>query len=161
MSISLNFLTGFSSLVRSATLLMLLFWASSGLSLEPSLEYLEQLKWKNRVILIWSDNPNNTDADRDSDIATLQAKKNEIDERHIYWFSISADDVDSNFSGKLSKKFVSNLVTYRTSSDKVVLIGKDGGRKYTSPKLDLKNIFSRIDAMPMRILEMEAMNTSD
>lgn len=49
---------------------------------------------------------------------------------------------------------MTELLDKARSGDRVRLIGKDGGIKSREASLNLNGIFSRIDAMPMRMREM-------
>ena len=116
----------------------------------PVLSDLDSLKWKNRVILI------NEPKKQDESLQFLKAQVSEIDDRDIIWFIIKDDNALSNYSGRLSREFVSNMrERLGPVKGKVILIGKDGGIKSQADYLNLDSIFSEIDAMPMRQLEMQ------
>ena len=115
----------------------------------PMLSDLDNLVWKNRVIII--DEPKN----RDESLHLLKDQVAEIDDRDIIWFVIKDGLAVSNYSGHLSREFVSNMrERLGPVKGKVILIGKDGGIKSRADYLNLDTIFSEIDAMPMRQLEM-------
>jgi len=116
----------------------------------PVLSDLDGLEWKKRVIVV------NEPKNQDKSLQLLKAQVVEIDDRDIIWFIIKDDIALSNYSGQLSREFVSNMrERLGPVKGKVVLIGKDGGIKYQSDYLNLEAIFSEIDAMPMRQLEMQ------
>jgi hypothetical protein len=111
---------------------------------------LDSLEWKNRVIVI------NEPKNQDESLQLLKAQVAEIDDRDIIWFIIKDDLALSNYPGQLSREFVSNMrERLGPVQGKVILIGKDGGIKSQADHLNLEAIFSEIDAMPMRQLEMQ------
>ena len=115
----------------------------------PMLSDLDSLEWKNRVVVV------NEPKNQDESLQHLKAQVAEIDDRDIIWFLIKDDNALTNYSGLLSREFVSNMrERLGPVKCKVILIGKDGGIKSQSDYLDLEAIFSEIDAMPMRQLEM-------
>ena len=116
----------------------------------PMLSDLDSLEWKNRVIVV--NEPNN----QNESLQLLKEQVAEIDDRDIIWFIIKDDNALSNYSGRLSREFVSNMrERLGPVKGKVILIGKDGGIKSQADYLNLDSIFSEIDAMPMRQLEMQ------
>lgn len=113
-----------------------------------TLSSLDQLTWKNRVILVWTDHPEPV---KD----TLERARPEIDERDIFWFIFSDDEVLTNYSSALAADFADKTTRkYQSGNAKVLLIGKDGGVKESDTELLLDALFREIDAMPMRIREM-------
>lgn len=128
---------------------ILLFSMFSQAEGEPVLSDLDSLEWKNRVIIV--NETNNEDESR----RLLAEQVAEIDDRDIIWFIIKDDLALTNYSGRLSREFVSNMrERLDPMQGKVILIGKDGGIKSQSDYLDIEAIFSEIDAMPMRQFEM-------
>ena len=115
----------------------------------PMLSDLDSLEWKNRVIIV------NETKNQDESLQLLKGQVAGIDDRDIIWFIIKDDLALTNYSGRLSREFVSNMrERLGPVQGKVILIGKDGGIKSQSDYLNLEAIFSEIDAMPMRQLEM-------
>ncbi len=115
----------------------------------PMLSNLDSLEWENRIVII-KDMKNADDA-----LQLLKQQVAEIDDRDIIWFIIKDDLALTNYPGQLSSDFVRNtLARLGTGRGKVILIGKDGGIKSRSEYLDLRSIYSQIDAMPMRRFEM-------
>ena len=114
------------------------------------LNSIEQLNWKNRIILIWNDG----DIEKLRDEFSLNDY--EIKDRHILWFIIKEKLVYSNFKGKISNSFLDSINTkYYTKNANILLIGKDGQIKDISQELYLKDIYRLIDGMPMRQFEMK------
>ena len=115
----------------------------------PVLSDLDSLEWKNRIIVV------NETKNEDEYLKLLKEQVAEIDDRDIIWFIIKDDLAITNYTGQLSREFVSNTrKRLGPAQGNVILIGKDGGIKYQSDYLNLEAIFSEIDAMPMRQLEM-------
>jgi hypothetical protein len=115
----------------------------------PKLSDLDGLEWSNRVIVV------NETKNEDDSLQLLKERVAEIDDRDIIWFIIKDDLAHTNYTGQLSREFVSNMrERFGAVQGKVILIGKDGGIKSQSDYLNLESIFSEIDAMPMRRLEM-------
>ena len=134
--------------------LVVLFSMFSQAQEEHALAELKNLVWKNRIIII------NEPADADTARAILADQVTEIDDRDIIWFVIQGELAFTNYLGTLSSDFVSNTRTkLKPISEKIILIGKDGGVKSQHNDLDVSTtigaIFSEIDAMPMRQREMQ------
>jgi hypothetical protein len=114
------------------------------------LNELASLVWKYRIIVV--DEPQN----EASTLALLNQHNAEINDRDIVWFILKEDIVLTSYPGTLAETFLSRTrETYGIGEDKVILIGKDGDIKSRLDRLDLKAIFRKIDAMPMRQYEMQ------
>lgn len=117
---------------------------------------INDLRWQNRIVLIWG-------LDAASVTPLFQQSRRAVEERDIVWF-LMGDTVLSNYDGAISPYFVEALLSDLPSLNdisepdrpRVVLVGKDGGIKLDVPALDLDLLFSRIDAMPMRMQEMRS-----
>lgn len=116
----------------------------------PKLSNLDSLEWKNRIVIV------NEIDNQDTVLQLLKKEVDQINDRDIIWFLIKDNSALSNYKGDLSSDFIKNI-RQRLSNvkKKVVLIGKDGGIKSQSDYLNLEDIFSEIDSMPMRLLEMQ------
>ncbi len=116
----------------------------------PKLSNLDSLEWKNRVVIL------NEIKNQDKSLQLLKEQESQIDDRDIIWFSIKDNLVLSNYKGDLSSEFVSKIrEKFSHLQNKVILIGKDGGIKSQSDYLNLEDIFSEVDSMPMRLFEMQ------
>lgn len=122
---------------------------------------LSPLKWENRIILV--NTINNKDSilnnNKDSILKRFEQHTAEINERDIVWFVMRNGTVATNFNGDIADDFVTNTnqkykVKYTINQEKVILIGKDGAIKSSRKNLELAEIFSEIDMMPMRKIEM-------
>jgi len=120
---------------------------------------LDELRWKNRLVLTFSDDIEWNRA------ALSELKKNieKINDRDIVYFIIGSDTIYSNHQKDLSGAKVRRLKEKfaKDKSNFVVLYGKDGGVKWKNEELDLDHIFNLIDRMPMRQREMREKRTSD
>lgn len=116
----------------------------------PKLSNLDSLEWKNRVVIL------NEIKNQDKSLLLLKEQVAQIDDRDIIWFSIKDNLVLSNYKGDLSSEFVTKIrEKFSHLQNKVILIGKDGGIKSQSDYLNLEDIFSEVDSMPMRLFEMQ------
>ncbi len=116
---------------------------------------LKKHQWKNRLLLVFSD-------DRNSDIFKeqiniLSKDKEGLLERKLIIYQFSKDKFTTDFNSKwypakkLTKKYRSKNMTFE-----VVLIGLDGGIKLRQTKLvSLDKLFTLIDGMPMRRNELK------
>ena len=116
----------------------------------PKLSNLDSLEWKNRVVIL------NEIKNQDKSLQLLREQVVQIDDRDIIWFSIKDNLVLSNYKGDLSSEFVTKIrEKFSHLQNKVILIGKDGGIKSQSDYLNLEDIFSEVDSMPMRLFEIQ------
>lgn len=111
---------------------------------------LSSLRWENRLIIV------NEHANPDDALSLMKAHSEEINDRNIVWFILKEDETLTNYSGSLSRSFVSNVQQqYQLKKNTVTLIGKDGYIKSQKKSIDVQVLFSTIDAMPMRQREMQ------
>jgi len=120
---------------------------------EEKLADLQDLRWQNRVILIFAREPYMSNA-----LSNLEELKAEIEERDIAWFVLGDNTLHTNYDGNLDDKLREALMdsyfTPMPAETAVRLIGKDGTVKSRSTDLDLEATFGLIDRMPMRREEM-------
>lgn len=114
---------------------------------------LKQHKWKQRVIIVFTQN------DYSEQWKTAKAQ---LKDRQLIYYQINAEGtIISNNDKDLTAEMAKDLRTKyskETSSTKttqVILIGKDGGVKSRTDEFDLKSIYALIDKMPMRQREMK------
>jgi hypothetical protein len=110
---------------------------------------LKKYIWKNRVIVTFSPNKNNTD--RSHFLNSINKNLCEYNSRNIIHI-----DLLFNENNKEIEKFKSffEKLSLSPSEFRLILFGKDGGIKLNSRKTLLEEIFSLIDTMPMRQEEM-------
>ncbi|WP_088330586.1 DUF4174 domain-containing protein [Lacimicrobium sp. SS2-24] len=137
--------------------LLTLLAFSLPVSAKAPLTDLSALQWKHRVLLLNAASANQANLFQ----TRLLRASDEVQARHLYWFIVPADiNADtpllSNYPGTVSSQLGRQLkrTYFRSSTDRIVLIGKDGGIKYTDRTLQFKTLWARIDAMPMRKAEM-------
>ena len=122
---------------------------------EDKLTGLADLRWKNRVILIFAREPHISNA-----LQNLDDFKSEIEERDIAWFVLDDNALHTNYNGQLDDQLREALMdsyfTPMPAETEVRLIGKDGTIKSRSSDLDLEATFGLIDQMPMRRAEMRS-----
>ena len=142
-SILLLILTGFYSLVFSVE--------TSSILTNKTLKSITELKWQHRIILI------KEDTSCDQHIKSLINAKLEINDRHILWFLICNNKLETNYTGTIDSNFATNISNkfFVSNNDKAILIGKDGGVKRRTESLNLIGFFALIDTMPMRQSEMQ------
>ncbi len=117
---------------------------------------LEEYKWKNRLLVVFSPSE---DYARYRDLEKqLRDQEREIVDRDLLVFRVLENGVsrlgrspiDAQSVGLLRDRFSVNPGQFL-----VVLIGKDGGEKLRrGSEVDITEIFSLIDSMPMRQREM-------
>ncbi|WP_435415828.1 DUF4174 domain-containing protein [Polaribacter aestuariivivens] len=119
---------------------------------------MDKHQWKNRVLLVYTDDINSEDFKNQTLI--LEEHEKELLERKLLVYRFSKDIYNFNFekkwktSNSLYKKYVNNLKSF-----KVLLIGLDGGIKLTQNSvLKSDKLFTIIDGMPMRKRELKNKN---
>ena len=137
---------------RSPLAMMIIYFMVSNqlLANDVILSDVEQLRWDNRIILALADRQSEAEV-----MSQLYQAKSEIDERDLLWFVINAEQLMSNYEGKISKDFARNIhEKYFTNAVVSVLIGKDGSVKDRQAVFSLNSMLVLIDSMPMRQSEM-------
>ncbi|MCC5927734.1 MAG: DUF4174 domain-containing protein [Cyclobacteriaceae bacterium] len=117
---------------------------------------LQEYQWKNRVLLIFSESPE--DQNYKQQIRLLNENADGLTERDLTVLSVFPDRVEKNNARQTSDFSALSLRQYYkiSTSFTIVLIGKDGGEKRrTQTILKPEELFGIIDAMPMRRAEME------
>jgi hypothetical protein len=120
---------------------------------------LQEYKWNNRVLLVFSENPE--DQNYKQQFELLKGNENGLKERDLIVLTVFPDRVEIKNSTQAPDISANVLRQYYkvNKSFAVVLIGKDGGeKKRTQTILNPEELFGIIDAMPMRRAEMEKGN---
>lgn len=139
----------------AALLIAFLFPFNAMSENQPTLNNLEPLTWKNRIILVFS-------SKTDQYQTMLERATAGIDDRDIVWFIIDGNKTTTNYQGKITDELAMNIGrAYSAIGAPVILIGKDGGVKETGDLLSLQGLFDEIDSMPMRIREMNQNQQTD
>ena len=117
----------------------------TNISTAASLTSLDDLQWKNRIIILFENSAK-------TNLQTFDQNIKEINERDIVWLVIRHDQLLTNYPDAYSASALLQSIKHRLDPtiDKVFLIGKDGEIKSRSDKLDLNYIFAFTDSMPMR-----------
>ena len=136
--------------MRVACFLFMIIVTSNMLSQD-----LKTHQWKNRLLLVFSDDKN-SDVFKEQ-INILSKDKKGLLERKLIIYQFSKDKFTTDFNSKwypakkLTKKYRSKNMTFE-----VVLIGLDDGTKLRQTKLvSLDKLFTLIDGMPMRRNELK------
>lgn len=121
---------------------------------------LESYKWEKRVLLVACSKDEVLSA-----MTTLNEARKGIDERDMIWFVLSGENPSSNLTEPVTEGMRDALFqTYfsgRNDGMRICLVGKDGGVKALAKVLDLDEIFTLVDSMPMRQSEMRSASATD
>lgn len=114
---------------------------------------LDALRWKNRVLLLFSGQAENPLLRRQA--ALLLADEGALAERDLVVATVTGDRIATIFGppleGETAVGLRARLSIDRAEGFTTVLIGKDGGTKWRAEKpTPLADINAVIDAMPMR-----------
>lgn len=119
---------------------------------------LKSHQWKDRVLLIIADSHDNIKLG--DQIQELSKSKSGLLERKLVVYQVSPSscimgmDKDKIISSTLYKKYNADKKSF-----KVILIGLDGGvKKEMTSVTKAKDIFTKIDQMPMRRQELRSKN---
>jgi hypothetical protein len=119
---------------------------------------LDSLRWKNRVLVLFS--PSESDASFQLQKQGLASSAQGVLERDLMVLEISEQGQSRAGNQLLSEKSVQDIrkrLGVVGGSFQVLLIGKDGGVKLRSTEpVSTKDLFGLIDSMPMRQEEMES-----
>jgi hypothetical protein len=112
---------------------------------------LDEYQWENRILLVFADSRSSKNYEHQN--KELDGHAEGFKERDLKIFHLFTDDEQ-----QVNQKKTQALYTeYEVAQGEftVILIGKDGTEKLrTSELLEVKKLFSVIDAMPMRQREM-------
>lgn len=132
-------------------ILSILFFANIYSSV-VKVDQLAGLQWEYRIVLGVVENENLIK----SAVNVLEANEIGIKDRKIAYFITNGQQHHTNYQGDLDEKIwqeVTKIVD--KTNDKFILIGLDGGVKARYKALDVDQIFTLIDTMPMRQQEMQ------
>ncbi|UJH90469.1 DUF4174 domain-containing protein [Antarcticibacterium sp. 1MA-6-2] len=120
---------------------------------------LSSHQWENRILLIFTENKNNPDFEKQ--ISALKENRKKLEERKLVVYQITSKqfkkDLEENSEWQKNEQLYINKTT--DSPFEIQLIGLDGGIKMTERNFtDPQEIFSKIDSMPMRRAEMRDSN---
>lgn len=113
-------------------------------------------RWKNRLLFVFA--PSQESAEHKEQMKELNSRHEGVLDRDLKIFHFFSDDESYGDGMQIDKKTTEKLYqAYDVNPDRftVVLIGKDGTEKLrTRGLLKIKQLFGRIDSMPMRQREM-------
>lgn len=118
-------------------------------------QQLEKHEWKNRVLLIISDNE--TSDNYQNQILKLEAAQDGLIERKVLVYNVLPNKykVSTNASNWIASSVLFNSFMDTNDAFTVILIGLDGTVKLKKEgMLTTKTLFELIDSMPMRQAEM-------
>ena len=117
-------------------------------------------QWKNRLVLMVTDNPATPEFQRQ--LEAFRKDEKGLKERKIKVYQVLPDQYKTGLNDDNAWKTSNELYNKykRTKSDfEIFLIGLDGGIKLKDTKfLSCEKLFATIDVMPMRRAEMRRMN---
>lgn len=117
---------------------------------------LKSLQWKNRVVIIYSNQSN--DVDYQNQFALLKEQEEELVERDVIVLSVFEEGRKAG-GASLAKGWGKPIYEQYFSSDnnfQLILIGKDGGLKFKNSQItNIQELIEVIDRMPMRKAEMK------
>lgn len=134
----------------------LLFVVALFSALSGSAQDLSKHKWENRLILILTDDENNSAFQ--SQIAEFRKDLTGLKERKLIIYQVMPGEYKTGLDGENKKKSGRLYNDYRKTDAgfEVVLLGLDGGVKLQQNELlPLEKLYATIDVMPMRRREME------
>lgn len=109
---------------------------------------LEDFKWKNRLLLLFSPDQNHADLSKQKDLIGKNTQG--VAERDLLVLELAPNGKHAAHRQELLTLFGVEEQAYT-----LILVGKDGLEKYRSQKqVPMQEIFSIIDQMPMRRQEM-------
>ena len=118
-------------------------------------DMLEQYQWKNRLILLFG---SMSESSVEKQITELEKDPEGITDRDLLIFHINKDEVSfilKSSNPSLSASQLRSRYNIDKNEFRYILIGKDGGVKLNKKEyVPNKDLFSVIDAMPMRQREM-------
>lgn len=117
---------------------------------------LEKYQWKNRLVLVFSDNDGQSMAEQQ--INWLKKNGQDLAERELLYFWFGEENADMSISGFPAQEVASLRERYNPEGKPflLLLIGKDGGVKMIrTTAVEPREIFDLIDSMPMRRSEMK------
>ncbi|TVQ06781.1 MAG: DUF4174 domain-containing protein [Bacteroidetes bacterium] len=121
-----------------------------------SAQDLSKHKWENRLILLITDDENNSTFK--SQIVEFRKDLTGLNERKLIIYQVMPGEYKTGLNGETKIKSSRLYKDYKKSDAgfEVVLLGLDGGVKLQQNELlSLEKLYATIDAMPMRRREIE------
>ncbi len=134
----------------------LLFAASLFSALVGFAQDLSKHQWENRLILLITDDENNSTFQ--AQLAEFRKDLTGLDERKLIIYQVMPGAYRTGLDGNNKKTSARLYQDYKKTDSgfEVILLGLDGGIKLQQNKLlPLEKLYATIEAMPMRLREME------
>jgi hypothetical protein len=135
---------------------ILLFAVTLFTTLFSSAQDLSKHKWENRLILLLTDDENNSTFK--SQVAEFRKDLNGLNERKLIIYQVMPEEYKTGLNGDNKKKSARLYNDYKKTDAgfEVILLGLDGEIKLQQNELlQLEKLYSTIDVMPMRRREIE------
>lgn len=117
---------------------------------------LDNHQWQNRIVLLFTDLE---ETKLQSQLKLFAENQSGLNDRKITVYQITADAAKKNGNDFWEENFKTDILKeYQIKKDEFtfILIGLDGGEKMRSTEVvSLKKLFSKIDKMPMRQIEIK------
>ena len=110
---------------------------------------ISELKWQSRVVIYVADENDHVEAL----LSSAEKHRGNLLERKLTLLILKESTLFTFPDLKTNQALVSSIQRSKTS-EKTVLIGLDGGIKHSYNEINWPLIFSHIDAMPMRMAEL-------
>ncbi|MEM8563098.1 MAG: DUF4174 domain-containing protein [Pseudomonadota bacterium] len=137
-------------LSRYFAILLMVFTVAQNANAKP-LADVKQLKWQNRVLILWAQDVDNTYTD------VIAEHKAALNDRDLIVFVLDETNLHTNFEGELKDGFGASLrKRYPQEKANYFLLGKDGGLKRYGQEFNAPETFAVIDSMPMRMRELDS-----
>lgn len=149
-----------AALQTSLVVLLLVLTPLASFAQQDIRDTMKQYRWKNRVVLIFADDP--ATAAVENLQASIVADAAGFEDRHLVLMRVFAGGstidqkpIPPQTAAQLQAEYNADAAAFR-----VVLVGKDGGVKLDRTQAtSLQDIFGLIDTMPMRRQEMRQQET--
>ena len=135
---------------------ILLFAVTLFTTLFSSAQDLSKHKWENRLILLLTDDENNSTFK--SQVAEFRKDLTGLNERKLIIYQVMPGEYKTGLNGDNKKKSARLYNEYKKTDAgfEVILLGLDGGIKLQQNELlQLEKLYATIDVMPMRRREIE------
>jgi hypothetical protein len=133
-------------------LIIILFIGCFLMNETEKVDEISDLRWEYRIVLGVVENQD----ELTNCLETFENDKEEIEDRKIVYFITDRQGHHTNYQGVWDENIWKDVARMMDESDDpFALIGLDGGVKARYDKLNMSEIFSLIDTMPMRQQEMQ------
>jgi hypothetical protein len=143
--------------LKASTLALAASLGLGPLAAQASAGGMDSYAWSNRPVIVFAASADDQRAKQQ--LALLSAAQTQTDDRDIVVLAVWPDRVEGSGSLTLDPEALRARYQVPTGSFAVLLIGKDTGvKRRADTVIDLGDLFSQIDGMPMRLREMQQSN---